>query len=114
MGACSFTLTGYYRETNGHARVIGKASMSSSYSIGGDTLDLSTYLSGSPHVLVTQLSHASFFPLHDQGTASGGKVLVYQITQSASEPYDVNITQVTGGTGLSTVSFNIVAVGIPT
>jgi hypothetical protein len=67
---------------SGERMIRGSITFDSSYPTGGETVDLSTYLSGSPTVIVNGLG--GYVAQHDGGTAAAGKVLLYEAGADAA------------------------------
>ena len=67
---------------NGERLIRGTITFDSSYPTGGETVDLSTYLSGSPTVILN--GSGGYVAQHDQGTAAAGKVLLYEAGADAA------------------------------
>jgi hypothetical protein len=103
--ALSLSVTHKSPMPGGALILFGTVTFDSSYPTGGETLDVSAYFTGSPHVFLSQDDGYHIF--HDKGTAAAGKLLVHG-TGSAEKAAG---TQVDNATDLSSVVCHIIVVG---
>ncbi len=104
--AMTVTVTATCDLPNGDRLVRGTATFDSSYATGGEVMDLSTQLSGSPTVLLS--GDDGYVPQHDRGTAAAGQVLAYEAGVDAAA-----LDEVAATTDLSAVICPFVAIGTP-
>lgn len=79
MGNCVLYITSETPLPGGEKMVRGLATPSSSYAASGEGLNLANYFSSSSSPTVMVENPAGRPARHDQGTASAGKVLFYQM-----------------------------------
>ena len=72
----SITARGYF--PSGEAYVRGTATFDTLYATGGETLDLSSYMSGSAYPTVLCIGDDGYVPVHNRGTATAGKIMLYR------------------------------------
>lgn len=88
--------------------VIANATLSCSYSAGGETLNLSSYISAVRHVTLTQLAGPYLSLSHDGGTAAAGKV-VCRTTSNGSLAQ--GLSELAATTNVATVVIQMMAMG---
>lgn len=91
---------------NGERLIAGTMTPDSSWLAAGEVFDLSSYLSGSP--LVIMESTAVTYK-HDKGTASAGKILAYYADYDAGA--DGILIAVADATDISAQVANFIAIG---
>lgn len=66
----------------GYVLVAGKATGSNVYLTGGETMDISAYVGGSP--IVVMGGDDGYVAQHNRGTSAAGKVLLYEAGADAA------------------------------
>ena len=104
--AATFTVGSVTHLPNGEVLVRGTATLSNVYLTGGETLDLSTWLSGSPLVVANgDVANVK----HNAGTAAAGKLIAYQANGGAAGL--AALVQAANAADLSGVTCTVVAIG---
>ncbi len=103
--AMTVTVSRDVQTVSGGRVIAGTAVASASYTSAGETLDLSSYLSGTPFVMVA--GGAGYHPNHNGGTAAAGVVRFYN---SGANNADV-LVQVANSTNLAAVTVQFFAIG---
>jgi len=87
MGSCTFTLATSTPLPTGDVMITGTVTLSNSYATGGDTLDLSAYIKGAAtstdFTCVVGTASVGNPLAHNQGTATAGKILAFEVANGA-------------------------------
>lgn len=102
----SFTAAGFM--PSGEAYVRGTATFDTLYATGGETLDLSSYISSATYPTVVCIPDDGYVAVHDRGTASAGKILLYR-----GGVANAVLSQETVNTNAAAVVIGFLAIGQP-
>ena len=116
--ACTVKLRYDQLHMGGRREIAGCGVLDSTYATGGVNLDLSNFFKATQPVTVILSSTQGYALSHDQGTAQGGLVKVYQNVFNANtmngaeaNAYNAALYQVHEGADLSKVNFSFIATG---